>query len=178
MTALTLTRRQILAALAALAATGPLSAFPAAASDDPVDLEWDDLIPEDIRKKIEGLLDDLGTLEHGDVSPFQDPDYMSSVTTQYNGKTVRLPGFVVPLEYSGVGVTSLLLVPYVGACIHVPPPPPNQLVYVTTDKPYEFNELFEAVWVTGVMTTTAADTELAEAGYTISDGSIERYIWE
>ena len=42
-----------------------------------------------------------------------------------------------------------MLVPYVGACIHVPPPPPNQLVYVTTDKPWDTMTLWEPVWVTG-----------------------------
>ena len=100
------------------------------------------------------------------------------MTTEFNGKIVRLPGFVVPLDYSGRGVTALLLVPYVGACIHVPPPPPNQLVYVTTDKPYEFDGLFEAVWATGVLSTTLAETELAEAGYTISDARIDPYVWD
>ncbi len=66
-----------------------------------------------------------------------------------DGKIVKIPGYIVPLDYSGTGVTEFMLVPYVGACIHVPPPPPNQLVYVTTDKPWDTMTLWEPVWVTG-----------------------------
>ena len=50
------------------------------------------------------------------------------MTDKYNGKLVRIPGYLVPLEYDGTGVSAALLVPYVGACIHVPPPPANQMV--------------------------------------------------
>ncbi|MGB0423175.1 MAG: DUF4197 family protein, partial [Flavobacteriales bacterium] len=55
------------------------------------------------------------------------------VTREFDGKLVRVPGYLVPLSYDGTGVTAALLVPYVGACIHVPPPPPNQLIYVTIE---------------------------------------------
>jgi len=56
-----------------------------------------------------------------------------------------LLGFILPIDYSGTGVTAFILVPYVGACVHVPPPPANQLVFVTTPEPYETKGLFEAV---------------------------------
>ena len=170
-------RQPITVAIRALFVAIFVVTFPASAADGPVDLEWDDLIPDDILKQFDDLASGMGVREHGDMSPYEDPVLLNTVTDEYNGKTVRLPGFIVPIEYTGVGVTSLLLVPYVGACIHVPPPPPNQLVYVTTDKPYEFNGLFEAVWVTGTMSTTPATTEIAEAGYTISEGKLEAYEW-
>ena len=62
--------------------------------------------------------------------------------TDWNGKTVRLPGFIVLIDFEGSSVTSLILVPYFRACIHVPPPPPNQLASVTTETPYESDVLF------------------------------------
>jgi hypothetical protein len=49
-----------------------------------------------------------------------------------DGKTVKIPGYIVPLDHIGFGVVEFMLVPFIGACIHVPPPPPNQLIYVTT----------------------------------------------
>ena len=94
----------------------------------------------------------------------------ANVTTRCDGKTVCLPGFVVPLDYGGVGVTSLLVVPYVGACIHVPPPSPNQLVFVTTDRPHEFGGMFVLVWVTGVLGSGNTSTELADVGYYMLKG--------
>ena len=75
----------------------------------------------------------------------------------------------------GTAMTTALLVPYVGACIHVPPPPPNQLVLVSTNMPYESKGLFEPVNVTGVFGTSAAETQLAQVGYALSADLIEPY---
>src|SRR5689334_17277103 len=75
----------------------------------------------------------------------------SAVNQSLDGKVVKLPGYVLPIEYSGKKVTEFLLVPWVGACIHTPPPPPNQIVHVKTDRPIEINGQFDAVWVTGKM---------------------------
>ena len=92
-----------------------------------------------------------------------------------DGKIVKIPGYIVPLDYSGTGVTEFMLVPYVGACIHVPPPPPNQLVYVTTDKPWDTMTLWEPVWVTGEIVIKSQTNEWAETGYEISADKIEFY---
>jgi len=80
---------------------------------------------------------------------FQDRD--SAGNPSLNGKLVRMPGYLFPVEFQGNRVTEFLLVPWVGACIHTPPPPPNQIVYVKADKPYEIKRTFDAVWVTGRM---------------------------
>ena len=65
--------------------------------------------------------------------------------------------------------------PYVGACIHVPPPPANQMVFVTTEKPYESSGLFEAVNVTGMFGTASVSTQLADIGYALSADVIEPF---
>jgi len=54
-----------------------------------------------------------------------------SVVKELNGQKVSIPGYLLPLEITGSSVTEFLLVPYFGACIHAPPPPPNQIVHVT-----------------------------------------------
>jgi hypothetical protein len=66
----------------------------------------------------------------------------------------RMPGYVLPLEFSGSKVTEFLLVPWVGACIHTPPPEANQIVYVKADKPFDIRRTFDAVWVTGRIAAT------------------------
>jgi hypothetical protein len=55
---------------------------------------------------------------------------MPSWLEDLSGQTVRVPGFVVPLEDNYDSVSEFLLVPDPGSCVHVPPPPPNQMVYV------------------------------------------------
>ncbi|MGI9416084.1 MAG: DUF3299 domain-containing protein [Hyphomicrobiales bacterium] len=100
-----------------------------------------------------------------------------------DSKVIRLPGYVLPVEFDGKAVKAFLLVPYVGACIHVPPPPPNQIVYVQTDSPFESEGLFAAVWVTGQMSvgmgtkalTLLDGTSGVDFGYSLSATSVEPY---
>jgi len=100
-----------------------------------------------------------------------------------DGQTIRLPGYVLPLEITGKKVTEFLLVPWVGACIHTPPPPPNQIVNVKSDTPFEVTSLFAPVWVTGRLTAAATRRELTlldgssdiDVGYTVRASRIEPY---
>ncbi|MEM9146078.1 MAG: DUF3299 domain-containing protein [Pseudomonadota bacterium] len=146
------------------------------ASSERIELNWADLIPRGARgTTYESLRSAFGIIQHGQLSTgfFQNRD--ASVTTEYNGKLVRIPGYMVPLDFAGTGVTDLLLVPYVGACIHVPPPPPNQIVLVKVAAPFEVTGYFEPIYVTGTIQTMAVATELAEIGYTITDARVEPY---
>jgi uncharacterized protein len=95
-------------------------------------------------------------------------DQKSVANASLNGKLVRMPGYLLPVEFVGNRVTEFLLVPWVGACIHTPPPPPNQIVYVKADKPYEIKRTFDPVWVTGRMLARGN----AKSVY-IEDGSAE-----
>ena len=92
-----------------------------------------------------------------------------------DGKTVKIPGYIVPLDHIGFGVVEFMLVPFIGACIHVPPPPPNQLIYVTTEKPWDTMTLWEPIWVTGTIIVKAQTNIWAETGYQISADEIEFY---
>ena len=73
----------------------------------------------------------------------------SGLVSTFNGRQVRIAGFVVPLGFDQTEVNEFLLVPFVGACIHVPPPPPNQIILVKSSEPVEIGGLFDPVWVTG-----------------------------
>jgi hypothetical protein len=106
-----------------------------------------------------------------------------AVNPTLDGKVVRLPGYLLPLESSAAHVTEFLLVPWVGACIHTPPPPPNQIVHVKSDHPYEIRGAFDTVWVTGRMATIAARKSVyitdgsaeVDAGYAIHATRVEPY---
>jgi uncharacterized protein len=91
---------------------------------------------------------------------------------------VRIPGYVVPIGFDGVGVKQFLLVPYVGACIHVPPPPPNQIIYVESKKRVPLRRQFEAVIVTGTFAASELSTDLAEVGYRIAAEAVTPYVEE
>lgn len=169
-----LTRRYFLGSGLGILATFPLVGLARAAGDGTIDIDWGDLAPKDSGIEMTRLRQ-LGVVQHGQLSTPFDQDTGGQVTREFDGKRVRIPGFLVPLDFSGAGVTDFLLVPYVGACIHVPPPPPNQLILVTAAKPYESEGLFEAVYVTGTMGTVAATTQLAEVGYAIDGATMTPY---
>jgi uncharacterized protein len=89
---------------------------------------------------------------------------------------VKIPGFIAPLALSAEGeVSELFLVPYFGACIHVPPPPPNQIVYVKLAKPLSMDNLYEAYWVTGTLRVKSKSSRLGLASYSIDVQKMEIY---
>lgn len=107
----------------------------------------------------------------------------AAINPLLDGQHVRLPGYLLPLDMAGRKVTEFLLVPWVGACIHTPPPPPNQIVHVRPDVPYEVNGMFEPVWVTGKLSGSAVRKSLymvdgtsdIEIGYAITATRVEAY---
>ena len=109
----------------------------------------------------------------------------TSFVEELNGQRVRIPGYLLPLEVSATKVTEFLLVPYIGACIHVPPPPPNQIIYVKLGKKrgYKSKNLYEPVWVTGVITAKSMKKDLylvdgsagVDIGYSMQANRVEPY---
>jgi hypothetical protein len=83
-----------------------------------------------------------------------------SVNPALNGQLVRMPGYLLPLEFSGKEITEFLLVPWAGACIHTPPPPPNQIVHVKAERPIGNVGLFAPIWVTGRLSTVGRKANL------------------
>jgi len=108
---------------------------------------------------------------------------MEAVNEDLNGQQVRLAGYVLPLEMGGSKITEFLLVPYVGACIHEPVPPANQIVRVKFERGFEVDGRFTPVWVQGRMSTQIGKSELflmdgtasIPSSYTLEAGSIENY---
>jgi hypothetical protein len=156
-----------------VAGIGALSLAPQIArAEDFIDLEWTDLVPAGqsiIPPVLQGLIDH-------DQAPLSNQQPQSNgVRSEWNGQIVRLPGFIVPIDFSGTGVTAFILVPFVGACVHVPPPPANQLVFVTTETPFESAGLYEPVNVIGMFGVSSISTHLAQIGYALSADKIEPY---
>lgn len=107
----------------------------------------------------------------------------SQVDPEMAGQRVRIPGYVLPLEFDGTKVSEFLLVPFVGACIHTPPPPPNQMVFVKSAEDFESEGLYSPVWVEGTLSTQGGTHDLSfvdgqapvEAGYSMQRAKVEPY---
>lgn len=157
-----------------------LVSFPAF-GDEVRTLTWDDLLPEGEIEYLEDLwaqdtylLHDTPEDSYYGATPVQIGTF--NVVEELEGKRVRIPGFVLPFEYVESGeISEFLLVPYFGACIHAPPPPPNQIVYVTAEKPIDIGDQWNPVWATGVLKTSSHYNELGNAAYTLEIESWDEY---
>src|SRR5690606_34333718 len=91
-----------------------------------------------------------------------------------NGRRVKLPGYLVPLDQIKGGVIEFLLVPYFGACVHLPPPPANQIIQVKTARPVPLN-MMSAVWVSGTLQVKRSDSSMGISGYSMDAKKVVEY---
>ncbi|TCS41042.1 DUF3299 domain-containing protein [Reinekea marinisedimentorum] len=149
------------------------------------ELTWDDLMPLDFDPNtmyneldfssynIENMTDDDPETQRL-YADLMDINRRAPMVDTLEGVYAKLPGFIVPLEMDGDKVTSFFLVPYFGACIHTPPPSPNQMVYVETQG-IKLKSIDEPVWVRGRMLVETVDNEVGMAGYTMYTNLVDSY---
>ncbi|MHA6491895.1 DUF3299 domain-containing protein [Pseudomonas borbori] len=146
--------------------------------------DWLDLMPAEDRQALEAMPEISHDTPEKDSSFYTDglkpqsadlPAVMYSAKTvaEFDGKLIRLGGYPVPLETDSAGRSTLFfLVPYPGACIHVPPPPPNQLVLVRYPKGIELEDIYAPLWVSGTLRVEQVSNELADAAYAMDAGQV------
>jgi hypothetical protein len=172
-------RRSLLLLLAAVGMAGTSLPLAAATDDKPApkQLRWDDLVPKgwnpvEEYQKANPMID--GDSPQG-MQAMRDIWDNAPTLKTLDGQTVKLPGYVVPLDATPEATREFLLVPYFGACIHSPPPPSNQIVLVVPATPAKGLKAMEVVWVTGVMSAKRGDSVMGASGYRIEKASLEPY---
>lgn len=143
-------------------------------------LSWRDLMPEEELDALDALNE--GTADPSLMSRFTGSSPVENQIGTFNavealdGQVVRMPGYILPLDYAEQGeAREFLLLPYHGACVHYPPPPPNQIVYLRSPEPIRYASLWEPVWVEGRMEIERVDTDLAATAYAMAVRSVEPY---
>ncbi len=130
------------------------------------------------------LFQNRSTLSRGDVVEVDwnllgELDYISGKASSelqaLDGKEVRIPGFMVPLEDNSKKVTEFLLVPSPQACIHVPPPPPNQMVLVEMDGSEDAKVEFGPIWIYGKLSLHSKRHQYGESSFTMEGQHLEPY---
>lgn len=145
------------------------------------EIEWEQLMPANFTLDDLFDTDKLAALDDFDPKAQQILDEMMAamqsapIVPEMDGKMVKLPGYVVPVESEGQSVTEFFLVPYFGACIHTPPPPSNQIVYVRFEPGTKVENLYDAIWVSGKLSIEGKSHELASSGYTLEAYQIAPY---
>ena len=156
-------------------------------------VEWVDLMP---KEDLDALLappsyvtdvedgsfeDEISNQIQNAIGAAGDDRYQQALAStriipEMEGQAIRIPGFIVPLEFSDEQtITQFFLVPFFGACIHVPPPPPNQIIFVNYPKGLKLDALYDPFWISGVLRTTLVENEMATAAYSMQMQSFEAY---
>lgn len=143
-------------------------------------LSWSDLLPDQDLEALEALSEgraDPSLMSMlGQQSEVEGQIGTFNVVEDLDGLVVRMPGYILPLDFAeNSSAREFLLLPYHGACVHTPPPPPNQIVYLRSPELIQFNSLWEPVWVEGRMELERVDTDLAATAYSMVVRSVEPY---
>jgi hypothetical protein len=157
----------VLAAPSSMAQQPEIGARPATDGlprGDTREIDWLELLPPEDLAALEAMpeIDHEGQMEM--------PQAMTSTRTvaAMNGVRGKVPGYLVPISFDeNQRVTEMFLVPYFGACVHVPPPPPNQLIYIKPENPVELGNLWDAYWVHGTVRAGLTENAMATAAYTL-----------
>ena len=149
-------------------------------------IEWLDLLPQAdlaalsnpptyVTEVESGSLEDQisgqiqNTIRAATDDRYQQALASTDVIAAMDGQRVRIPGFIVPLEFDDEQtITQFFLVPYFGACIHMPPPPPNQIILVTYPEGFKLSALYDPFWISGVLRTTVTANDLATSAYSLT----------
>ena len=160
---------------------------------DPSLIEWQDLSPEKgqgVKLKIDPQADIKGI---PDISEFNgSKEYLDNflddmkfvkemqgesgfINMNLNNKNIKIAGYITPIAFDGENVTEFLFVPYRGACIHVPPPPANQIIYVKSATGLKADKIWAPQWITGILSVNSVSTIVADVGYSIQHASVSPY---
>jgi uncharacterized protein len=185
-------RLQAFAIAVLLAATAPAAvaapkaekgaSAPVAAAGTYREVQWDDLVPKDwdplktFRETNFGAMSDADPRAAAMLRRMREVWDTAPTNDAMADQAIRIPGYVVPLDESKAGLREFLLVPYLGACIHTPPPPANQIIHVTPSQPAKGLRMMDAVWISGRLKSFRSDTSMGVSGYRMEAVKIEPYV--
>lgn len=150
------------------------------------EVAWDALLPEN-EKALLGKQSASSELPlHEQVfqsiqrtfdSNYQHALISTNTVPALNNTPVSLHGFIVPVEANVEReITAFFVVPYFGACIHYPPPPPNQIVYVDLDASgLSSIDIQQAYTFSGVIKTGLYEDPQGTSAYILDVVHIQKY---
>jgi hypothetical protein len=147
-------------------------------------ITWDDLLPTHWANEIKLQMAAVGRLGFLVDGSEQANEAMQQLRKKWDNapidpahinSAIRIAGYVVSLDANRKQISEFLLVPYFGACIHLPPPPANQIILVRLKKPTSKLASMDTVWVQGTLREARVDTGLAVTGYTLEGSISEPY---
>ncbi len=159
------------------------------------EIEWIELMPETDLDALLNPPEYILSVEEGAAEDTIDSIKASEMDTELNGqsdyekalvstdtieamdgKYIEIPGYIVPVAFTDAQiVTSFFLVPYFGACLHMPPPPPNQIIYIEIEDGFKLEDFYEPVIVSGKLSISLFEDAIASSAYTMTMDKMRFY---
>lgn len=158
------------------------------------EIQWTDLLPPDDLEALMNppdYLDDIvdgspedqllnemtAKLPRSGEDRYQQALASTKVRQEYDKQNIKIPGFIVPLEFDdNLIVTEFFLVPFFGACIHVPPPPPNQIIYIQFEQGIRLDNMYDPFYIEGKLIIDTHDAGgMGKASYSMDAYRIYAY---
>lgn len=174
------------ALLAAASVGGAASAFAQDKSHSVfTEIAWEDLMPEKWMGEVKAQMAEVGRLgflvdgsesANKAMQDLREKWDKAPVVGKWIDQPVKIAGYVVTLDANKKSISEFLLVPYFGACIHLPPPPANQIILVKLEKPVSKLTSMDTVWVEGSLRDARVDTGIAVTGYLLEAKRVSPYV--
>ena len=158
------------------------------ANSQALDITWEQLLPELERElitkyqapepeRISDLTDQiLRSIEASSDTEYQSAMVSTNTISTFDNAHVSLAGFVVPIEfYDDTSPSLVFLVPYFGACIHFPPPPPNQIVFARLPPGFDQLDINQAYTFEGILQQGLFEDQMGTSAYEMNVTSISLY---
>ena len=157
------------------------------------EVEWTELMPkEDLAALLDppdflngiedgSQQDSVAALNQRDITDQKAERYRDALSStrpiaEFDQQVIRIPGYVVPLAQNEQRrVTSFFVVPYFGACLHMPPPPPNQILFVNYPQGIELQNLQQPFWFEGKLNIEISKHDLGTSAYTLHVNNYQLY---
>ena len=155
-------------------------------------VEWTDLMPDSdletllnppayVNEVNEGSLEDkpASMLKSSITEPadsYQQALISTETRAELDGNNIRIAAYLEPLDFNDKQqATTFFAVPFFGACLHLPPPPPNQIILVNSDQGVGIDDLYTPYWLSGELHTGIEENDMATSAYSMTLQTHEFY---
>jgi hypothetical protein len=118
----------------------------------------------------------LRSIQASSDKSYQQALISTNTVNNLDNLLISISGFIVPIDFhEDKSVRHLFLVPYFGACLHFPPPSPNQMIFIRLKPGFSELDITQAYIFEGRLNLDLFEDPLGTSAYTLDPISINKF---